>query len=623
MHNIINNIRLLCADTVDRAQSGHPGAPMGLAPFAYVLFTDIFQYDPKNPNWVNRDIFILSNGHACALQYVCYHLLGFDITFEDLLNFRQFGSKTPGHPEISTPGVEVTTGPLGQGVANAVGFAIALKMMAQHQSGLDNKVYCVLGDGCFEEGISNEAFSIAGHYALNNLTFIYDYNGITIDGSTDLSVSENVENKFKAMGFEVLVVEDGNNDLEGIKQALLKQTKLPKLIILKTTIGYGSAIEGSEKLHGSPLKKEDLEEMHRKWGIKPFEILEETRNHFDVIRTRNLDNAAHWGNVNETVKKEPINIKFNYKKENKKLATRKHFNNALNDIISEIPNLVGGSADLTPSNLTKWDGSDDFSKYNFYGRYLRYGIREHAMFAIMNGISSYGYHIPYSGTFLVFLLYGFTPVRLAAMSNLHTIYVLTHDSIGLGEDGPTHQPIEVLSLIRATPNLVDIRPADGTETRAALKYALENKKATTLILSRQKVPEIEETTFEGLYKGGYFITKYENNTVTIISNGSELSIAISVSNILKEKNIFASVVSFPSFYLFEQQSNEYKNNILNKNTFIVSIEAQSTLPWYKYVDLAVGVDIFGSSGKYKDIYKNYGLTAESIVDRIIKELNNR
>ncbi|KAG0440218.1 Transketolase 1 [Dictyocoela muelleri] len=634
---IIKNIRMICADMVEEAKSGHPGAPLGLAGAFFMLYSNHFNFDPDDSQNKNRDILVLSNGHACAIQYVMNYFLGY-LTIEDLKMFRKINSKTPGHPERNEYGIEITTGPLGQGIANAVGFAIALsKRNIKHTKSDDEaiegkklkrvvdlkneqRVYCFFGDGCYQEGLSHEAFSIAAHYKLSNLTFIYDFNGITIDGPTSLSMSDDPILRFKSMGFFVVEV-DGDNDLDGIDSALGLRKDVPVMIILKTTIGKDSSLEGNQKCHGEPLGSANIEKLRQKYKFEKFEICEEAKKHFLSVCEKMREKFKKLVVAEKNIPKinDQCNLKIPKFLPDKKTSTRQHFHNALNLFGKNYP-LFGGSADLTPSNLTKWDDSVEYTAENRNGNYIRYGIREHAMFAIMNGIAAVGDLIPFGGTFLNFVTYGFTPLRLAAMSNLHTIYILTHDSIGLGQDGPTHQPIEVLPLLRATPNLVTIRPADGMETYHALKYALDSKSPTALILSRQNLAEISTTSAE-LLKGAYFVKKAENETLCLVATGSEVSLCLEAAKILDDKKIFTSVVSFPSFELFEKQSDEYKKKILGSKLRI-SVEMSSTLGWMKYVHHCIGIDRFGLSGPLDDLLEFFGFTPQKIADRVQEILKN-
>jgi transketolase len=629
--NVINNIRIICAEMVEEAQSGHPGAPLGLAPFLNVLFTRHLRSDPDDPKWMDRDFFILSNGHACAIQYVLLHLMGYDISLNDLKHFRQINSKVPGHPEKNiTPGVEVTTGPLGQGIANAVGVAIAQQKMRVYNEEDDlfkGRVFCIFGDGCYQEGISWEAFSLAGHLKLDNLTFVYDFNNVTIDGPTSLSMSDDPIKRFEAMNLSVIVIEDGNEDLEAMDETLAKKSDRPKVIILKTSIGRGSRLENNAKVHGAPLGQDDINSLKAKFKMEEqkFTIRSETRLFYEKVREKNRRRRQEWNllkNRHQNIFDEifpPMSheLKNTYVPGSGSISTRKHFSNAINEFSSFLPNLLGGSGDLTPSNLTRWKDAKDFTSVNRKGNYIRFGIREHGMCGIMNGIAAYGVHIPFGGTFLNFITYGFPSVRLAAMSKLRVIYVLTHDSIGLGEDGSTHQPIEVFALLRATPNLVVIRPCDGIECRFALKYGVERVDGPTAIsLSRHNVKEIPNTSFELSSYGAYYIREERDPDVIILATGSEVSMVSQAVEILRGRNIKASLVSFLSFEIFERQSQEYKNKILKKNVLKVSVEASSTFGWSKYSDLQIGIDTFGLSGKFEEIYEWFGLTPTKISEKI-------
>lgn len=490
----VNTVRCLAADVVKGANSGHPGAPMGCAPMAHVLFNKIMNYNPKNPKFINRDRFVLSNGHGCALQYIMLHLSGYDVSMDDLKSFRKLNSKTPGHPEINdTPGVEVTTGPLGQGISNAVGLAAAEAQLAAtfNRPGYDlfnNYTYVILGDGCLQEGVSAEAISLAGHWKLGKLIALYDDNAITIDGSTEVSFTEDVAKRFQACGWHTLVVGDGDNDLEGIEKAVLEAKKVtdkPTLIKIKTTIGYGSLNQGEEKVHGSPLSDDDIKQVKAKFGFNPelkYYVPQEVYAAYAAHAQKGAQTESAWNALFAQYKeKYPVEgaeiarrlagklpqgwekALPRYSPADPAIATRKLSETVLTSIADVVPELLGGSADLTGSNLTRWKKAVDFQHVStglgdYSGRYFRYGVREHAMFAIMNGLAAYGMNIiPYGGTFLNFLTYGWGAARLSALSHLRVLYVMTHDSIGLGEDGPTHQPIETLLLSRGTPNMLTDR----------------------------------------------------------------------------------------------------------------------------------------------------------------------
>ncbi|KAH9411321.1 transketolase [Ordospora pajunii] len=623
--NNVNNIRCLCADMVQKANSGHPGAPLGLAPLAYVLYTEILSFDPDDDGWIGRDIFILSNGHACALQYVMNYLIG-RLTIDDLRSFRQLGSRTPGHPERGLPGIECTTGPLGQGLANAVGYAISLKKLSSH-TGNKPKVYCVFGDGCYQEGIGQESFSLAASLRLDNLVLIYDFNGVTIDGPTSLSMNESVSKRFESLGFVVEVV--SGEDTDGIKRALKDVGHdMPKVILLETVIGYGSEMEGDCKVHGSPLGIEGVAKLKERLGMPPadFFVSSPLLDRFHELIKKKRAEVIEWSNTSEVVGKlcdrvmavsnEQSMYRSVYVRSGAHKATRKHFSEALHDL-KENAHLVGGSADLQSSVLTRI-GSSDFSQTNRAGNYINFGVREHSMCGVMNGISSHGYFLPYSGTFLNFISYGFPAVRLACMGKLNLFYVLTHDSIGLGEDGPTHQPIEVLATLRATPGLITMRPCDGIECRASLKICLTRPGPKAVVLSRQNVPEIADTSFEKAELGAYFLVETDKPDLILLSTGSEVSICYEVMKMLSHIRI--SIVSFFSWELFEQQSNDYKRYIL-KDVPRISIEAMSTFGWAKYADMQIGLDCYGTSGEYTSVYKHFGLDCKAICKTIVEFLN--
>ena len=627
---IISNIRFLCAQTVERAQSGHPGSALGLAPLLFTLYSKFLKFDPLNETCPVRDIFLLSNGHACVIQYVMLCMIGY-LEIADLKKFRQLGSKTPGHPERKvTKGVEISTGPLGQGVGNAVGFAIALK-----KRGLSQKVYCVFGDGCYQEGMSNEAFSLAGNLNLNNLTYIYDSNEVTIDGHTNLSMSDDVVKKFESLNFEVLVVE---NNLKKIEEAFEKKTKKVKLIILKTKIAEGCSKEGDPKTHGSPLGEEVIEELRnklknnlKKESVENFEIFENTKKYFEKIKEKKTEEIKiklkkYEEEILKILKKGKTKtiknsvydeIAESHKNErNVNLATRTHFNNFLERYFDE-DTMIIGSADLTPSNLTKTNKMKVISKNKFEGNYIHFGVREHAMTAISNGIASEGTFIPITATFLSFSTYAFGAIKICAMDKLKNLFVYTHDSIGLGEDGPTHQPVGELTFLRTLPNLIVIRPCDGLETKIFLRFCLNSDNPKALILSRQNAVEIEGSSVECL-KGGYLVSQnFSDPKITIIATGTEVFLAIQVSKILNSKKISTNVASFPSTELFDLQEQKYKDSVLKG--IIVSIEAGSVLGWYKYASLCFGVSNFGKSAKNEDVYKYFGLTSSEISDKICKK----
>ncbi|WUR03336.1 transketolase (TKT) [Vairimorpha necatrix] len=607
MNKKINNVRTLVVEMVQKANSGHPGAPLGLAPFVYTLFKDYLNINPLDDTWVGRDIFILSNGHACGLQYVMNYLLGFN-NIDDLKNFRQVNSYTPGHPERKSRGIETTTGPLGQGLANSVGFAISLKKL-----NLDNKVYCIFGDGCYMEGISQESFSIAANLNLNNITFIYDFNQITIDGPTSLSMNENVVMRFESLNYEVLEV-DGEN-IEEIKKALDVKTEKIKMIILHTKIGRDSILEGKAKVHGSPIGEEGVKLLKQKYEIplEDFYISDELVNDWREIKQNKIEKSKQM-EIKIDVNEFDLNSLFvDDIFDNGTLATRKTFSMMLNKLKCK-SKFICGSADLVGSCLNKFEDGTDFTCENRTGNYINFGIREHAMFGIMNGISGHGYFIPVFSTFLNFVTYGYPSVRLASLDKLNNIYVLTHDSIGLGEDGPTHQPIEVLATMRATPNLIVMRPCDIKECRGALSACLKLNGPKAVVLSRQKLPFIEYSCKDKCQLGAYYLIKHDSPDFILMGTGSEIELCIKIVNEFKDFNI--SVISFFSWEIFEMQPTEYKKSILIEEIPKISIEALTTFGWNKYSDYQIGLDRFGWSGKYTDVFDEAGFTPGKVMEKI-------
>lgn len=624
-YKIINTLRLLSVDMVNSANSGHPGMPLGCAPCIFVLYCMIMKIHFEEPLWNSRDRFILSNGHGCALLYSILYLTGYNYSKEDLQNFRQIHSKTPGHPEYNKSlGIEVSTGPLGQGIANGVGMAIASK-----KQGINNTIYVMCGDGCLMEGISYEAASIAGHLQLNNLVILYDDNGITIDGKTDITFTEDVRKRFEALQWNVLEVLDGNNDIQDIfdKLTLAKNsTNKPTILFIKTTIGYGSVAAGKSSVHGTPLGEKNtdlLKDFLKMDKDKSFFVDDDVKEYFDALKQRkkeeyllseknrivDINNRIKINNVDNVV--EDI---CNIKNEEKSYATRDSSNMILRKIVELLPNVIIGSADLAESNKTLvTDPTIFINKDNFNAKYLHYGIREHAMCAIANGISTYDI-IPIVSTFLVFITYCLASIRMSALSKHKVLYVFTHDSVFLGEDGPSHQPIESLTILRSIPNLVTIRPCDTTEVSGAYQIALKNEGPTALIFSRQVLPNIENSCTKKMEKGAYIVYEPEievNKQVEliIIATGSEVHLAIEVAKIL---DIKCRVVSMPCCELFDKQDTNYKENVLPKNIKKLSIEAGSTLGWYKYADYTYGIDTFGESAKINDIKECFGFTLEKI-----------
>ena len=623
--DLANCLRFLSLDAVERANSGHPGMPMGMADVATILFTEFLKFDAKNPKWLNRDRFVLSAGHGSMLLYSLLHLTGYeDVSLEDLKSFRQLGAKCAGHPEHGhLAGVETTTGPLGQGIATAVGFAIAERMAEA-----DHKTYTLVGDGCLMEGISQEAISLAGHLNLNKLVVLWDNNSISIDGETSLTTSENMRLRFEACGFDVIQI-DGHN-FDEIRTALQKaQTATrPTLIDCKTTIGFGSPTKaGTEKCHGSPLGAEEVKKTREAlgWNYEPFFIPENLRNEWLKAGTRSKSS-----NSIPPVERSRNQGTFDFPKS--KQATRKSSQQVLEFLTGNLPNLVGGSADLTGSVLTKTSHTKPISKDDFSGRYIHYGVREHVMGAVMNGIALHSNFIPYGGTFLVFADYMKPAIRLAALMQQQVIYIFTHDSIGLGEDGPTHQAIEHLAMLRGIPNLNVLRPADSEETWQCFEMALAAKKTpSAMVLTRQDLPFLaKEKSHEGeilANRGGYVLADVVNPDVVIIATGSEVSIAVEAKEKLQAEGINARVVSMPCFEIFEEQNEAYKNQVLGaKNILRVGVEAAISQGWEKYLGLDgifVGMKSFGASAKAEDLYKHFGITAEAICEQVVKKLRSK
>ncbi|MDI9347491.1 MAG: transketolase [Methylacidiphilales bacterium] len=651
-------LRVLSCDMVEQANSGHPGAPLGLADISTVLFKRFLKFDPSNPDWLNRDRFVLSNGHASALLYSLLHLTGYQLSIEDLKKFRQLGSKTPGHPEYShTPGVEATTGPLGQGLANAVGMAIAERTLAAqfNLDGfniIDNHTYCFMGDGDVMEGISHEASSLAGTLKLNKLIVFYDDNGISIDGKVEHWMSEDVSLRFKSYQWRVIGPIDGHDPNE-ISQAITQARTpcdKPTLIICKTQIGFGVPTKvGSEKIHGSPLGANDIKLLREtlQWPYPPFEIPLEYKENWDMrtvgsyaYKTWALQLQAYENNyqdkyielIRRTQKKLPLHFEELFEQtansvhqNAKKQATRQSSQQALEAIAPQLPELFGGSADLTSSNLTSWSGTVPLHK-SLQGNYLYYGVREFSMVAILNGISLYGGFIPYGGTFLVFSDYARNAIRLSAMMNQKVIFILTHDSIGLGEDGPTHQPIEHLWSLRLIPGLSVWRPADSLETLVAWREAVKNKGPTVLALSRQsclylqKPNDSASTQLKAIEKGGYIVHDFKDFDGIIIATGSEVSIATQVMEILAKEEIYLRVVSLPSVNQFLGQPYNFQKEIIPEDTAkIIVLEAGVTLPWKGLFGKSIcvlGIDSFGQSAPESSCYKYFKLDVLSVTIKI-------
>jgi transketolase len=660
----VNTIRMLSVDGVEKANSGHPGLPMGAAGMDYVLWTRFLRHNPLHPKWYDRDRFVLSAGHGSMLLYSLLHLTGYDLSLEELMNFRQWGSKTPGHPEYGhTPGVETTTGPLGQGFANGVGMAIAERYLAAHfnQPGhviVDHYTYVIVGDGDLMEGISHEAASLAGHLGLGKLICLYDDNHISIEGSTDIAFTESRTARFEAYGWHVQKVDDGN-DLEAIETAITeaqKETGRPSFIAVRTHIGYGSPNKQDKSVaHGEPLGTEEirLTKENLGWPIEPpFLIPDEASTHFrqavdngEAIEARwqedfssykeaNPDLAREWDMwMNGNLPEGWDNDIPDFPADKKGMATRVASGSVLNAVAPRLPNLLGGSADLAPSNKTEIKGEKDFQADIYKGRNLRFGVREHAMGSILNGMALHGGLMPYGGTFLVFSDYMRPAIRLAALMDLKVIYVFTHDSIGLGEDGPTHQPVEHLSALRTIPNLTVIRPCDANETSEAWRYALESQNGPiALALSRQSLPTLDRTIFapaSELSRGAYILhdTRDGKPDVILIATGSEVPIALEAYEKLEEKGVKARVVSMPSWELFDKQPEDYQCQVLPfEIKSRIAIEAGITQGWHRYVGSTgevIGLDSFGASAPYKILYEKFGITVEQVVEKALALLNTR
>ncbi len=645
----INSIRFLAIDAVEKAKSGHPGLPMGAAPMAFVLWDRFLKFNPKNPKWVDRDRFVLSAGHGCMLQYALLHLTGYDsVTLEEIKNFRQWGSKTPGHPEnFETEGVEVTTGPLGQGVGNAVGLAIAEAHLAARfnkpgHTIVDHYTYVILGDGCNMEGIASEAASLAGHLKLGKLIMLYDSNSISIDGSTELAFTEDVGKRYEAYGWHVLHVQDGNNDLESIAKAIEAAkgvTDKPSFIVVTTTIGYGSPKKaGTAGVHGAALGTEEVAATRQNlgWEYEPFVIPEDAQNRFRQAIEKGAKAEAEWNaRFAEYEKAYPAEaaefkrimageLPGGWEKALEPVtqmekSTRLLSEACLNALAGVLPEFLGGSADLAHSNMTYLKGIPDFQAGSYEGRNFRFGVREHGMGAILNGMALHGGLIPYGATFLVFADYMKAAIRLSALSQVRVIYVMTHDSIMLGEDGPTHQPIETLASLRATPGLLVYRPADANETVASYIVAIEERKRPTLLaFTRQGVKNLAGTSIEGAKKGGYIVEDAANPDLILIATGSELGLAVKVAATLRSEGKAVRVVSLPCWEKFEEQSPEYKESVLPAScTKRVVVEAGSSFGWHKYAGnegKIVSIDTFGASAPGPVCYEKFGFTEENILN---------
>jgi transketolase len=646
----INTVRTLAMDAVQQAESGHPGTPMALAPLAYVLFTRVMRHDPADPSWSNRDRFVLSAGHASMLLYACLYLSGYDLTLEDLKQFRQWDSRTPGHPELGyTPGVETTTGPLGQGIGNAVGMAVAEAHLSAvfNKPGhdiVDHNTYFICSDGDLMEGISHEASSFAGHFKLGKLIGFYDDNKITIDGSTDLTYTDDNQKRFEGYGWHVLHIDDVN-DLEQIERAIAAAKAVkdrPTMVITKTHIGWGSPKQDSEKAHGEALGKENILITKKNYGwpsTEPFFVPDEALAHWRKTKERGAQQHADWNRTWDAyAKANPSEAKElerrlsgklpagwasripAFTKDNGNVASRAAFGAVLNATADALPELMGGSADLTPSNNTTVKTWKAFAADDHAGNYMHFGIREHGMAAIMNGMALHGGVRPYGGTFLIFSDYMRPSVRLAAFMHQPVIFIYTHDSIGLGEDGPTHQPIEQLSALRAIPGLTLLRPADANETAVAWKTTIESKGPVALVLTRQKLGLIDREKYasaDGVAKGAYVLASAEKPKVVLMSSGSEVALVLQAYEKLTAQGVAARVVSMPSMELFAEQSADYQHSVLPAGIPRVAIEAGHPMSWYKWIagnGEILGLTRFGASSPYERIYKELGLTVDHVVD---------
>ena len=659
-NNSINALRFLSADAVQKANSGHPGMPMGMAEIATALWSKHLKHNPSNPRWFNRDRFVLSNGHGSMLLYSLLHLTGYDLSIDDLKDFRQLKSKTPGHPEYDIDiGVETTTGPLGQGIANAVGMAISEKILAaefneEDIKPIDHYTYVFLGDGCLMEGVSHEACSFAGTHNLGKLICFYDQNGISIDGEIENWFTDDSIERFKSYGWHTISV-DGHN-VEEIEKAIeeaKKESNKPSMIFCKTTIGFGSPNKsGTADVHGAPLGEEEINKTREAlgWTYEPFELPEDVYEFWNATEqgsSLNLD----WDNLMSSYeekypeKSKELNRRINADlpqsfendfdkflaecdKNNSAMATRKASKACLDFFVKEMPELIGGSADLTPSNNTFSTSSSTFSNENPSGNHINYGVREFGMSAIMNGMVLHGGIKPYGATFLVFTDYARNAVRLSALMGLPNIFVYTHDSVALGEDGPTHQPIEHMVTLRSTPNLNNWRPADLVETAVAWKEAVSSKSTPTcLIFSRQGTSPISRSTeqISNIQKGGYLLETNSDPHLTIVATGSEVQLAIDAANELKTNSIKANVVSMPSLDIFMQQKEDFQNSIIDPDKPILVVECSHPNSWYKILnrgDMVIGIESFGESAPGNELLKHFGFTKENVIDAAKSLIND-
>ena len=648
----VNTIRFLTLDAVEKAQSGHPGMPMGMAPAAYVLWTRHMKYNPANPLWHNRDRFVLSGGHGSMLLYSLLYLTGYGLALDDLVQFRQWQSKTPGHPEYHPElGIEATTGPLGQGISNGVGMAIAQKYLANHfnREGfpiIDYKIYVTAGDGDLEEGVASEACSLAGHLGLDNLVVVYDDNHISIDGPTEMSFTEDRAKRFEAYGWYVQKVDGDGNDMDTFERALINaksEIGRPSIVQLRTHIAYGApTMQDTAKAHGSPLGEEEIRQTKRRFGWDPdkhFHVPEEVLAHMREAVERGKEAQKQWDKLFAQYAKKHPDLAKEFKaaaegnlpidldevlpkfQAGQAVATRVASGKVLDALMPKLPLILGGSADLTPSNNTRFAGAADFQKNALQGRYIRYGVREHAMGAIMNGISLSRLLRAYGGTFLVFSDYMRGAVRVAALSKYPTIFVFTHDSIGLGEDGPTHQPVEHFAALRSIPHLLVIRPADANETAYAWRYILENRdRPVALLLSRQNIPVIDQNKYASavnLSRGAYVVTSRGKPDVILLASGSEVAIAMEAASKLDAEGIASQVVSMPCWALFEKQDEKYRSSVIPPNVKArVGVEAATDFGWHRWLGEYgefVGLSGFGASAPWKACYEGFGITTENVV----------
>ncbi|WRA23619.1 transketolase [Helicobacter pylori] len=630
LKSMANTLRFLCADMIDKANSGHPGVCLGLADVMVVLSLHL-NINPINPKWLNRDRLVFSGGHASALAYSLLHLWGFDLSLDDLKRFRQLHSKTPGHPELHhTEGIEITTGPLGQGFANAVGFSMASQYAQTllDKEAISHKVYCLCGDGDLQEGISYESASLAGHLRLDNLIVIYDSNQISIEGAINISFSEQVKTRFLAQNWEVL--ECDGHDYQAIHNALEEAKKSPKptLLIAHTIIGKGAiGLEGSEKTHGSPLNKEVLKQSKENAQINPnesFIISPKNKMHFEEVKVRGVSLEALWEKSLSPKTKEKIHALNNFDfnainypafKKGESLATRVSNGMILNAIAKECEGFLGGSADLAPSNNTHLKHSGDFP----LGQNLHFGIREHAMGAITNALAAYGLFVPFCATFFVFSDYLMPSMRLSALMKLKALFIFTHDSIGVGEDGATHQPIEQLSHLRALPHFYAFRPSDAFENKACMQVALSLNTPSALILSRQNLPVLDEVSKEQVLKGAYVKHHSKDPIITLVASGSEVSLALESAKILERENIPTQVVSAPCFDLLIEQDESYFKELFKGKVLV--IEASRAIEWYRFADKIIGMDSFGSSAKGDKLFEKFGFSVENVTAQAKRLLN--